>query len=212
MNLLPAGQRPLVLTMGEPAGIGGEIALKAWLARDNGLPLFFLVDDAARLRALAGDLGLRVPVRTISGADDAITVFGAEALPVLDRPLPRPARPGEPDPANAAAVTDAIETAVTLVRSGPASAVVTNPIYKKVLYDAGFRFPGHTEYLAALAGDGCRPVMMLACAALRVVPVTVHVGLKRAVEMLRTEDIVASANVTHAALRDDFGIRRPRPP
>ena len=166
VNLLPAGQRPLVLTMGEPAGIGGEIALKAWLARDNGLPLFFLVDDAARLRALAGDLGLRVPVRTISGADDAITVL-AEALPVLDRPLPRPARPGEPDPANAAAVTDAIETAVTLVRSGPASAVVTNPIYKKVLYDAGFRFPGHTEYLAALAGDGCRPVMMLACAALR---------------------------------------------
>jgi 4-hydroxythreonine-4-phosphate dehydrogenase len=209
VNLLPAGQRPLVLTMGEPAGIGGEIALKAWLARDNGLPLFFLVDDAARLRALAGDLGLRVPVRTISGADDALTVF-AEALPVLDRPLPRPARPGEPDPANAAAVTDAIETAVTLVRSGPASAVVTNPIHKKVLYDAGFRFPGHTEYLAALAGNGCRPVMMLACAALRVVPVTVHVGLKRAVEMLRTEDIVASANVTHAALRDDFGIRRPR--
>ena len=209
MSHRPAGQRPLVVTMGEPAGIGGEIALKAWLARDNGLPPFFLVDDAARLRALAGDLGLRVPVRTISGAADAVALF-AEALPVLDRPLPCPARPGQPEPANAAAVTDAIETAVTLVRSGAASAVVTNPIHKKVLYDAGFRFPGHTEYLAALAGDSCRPVMMLACAELRVVPVTVHVGLKRAIAMLRAEDIVASATITEAALRHDFGIRQPR--
>jgi 4-hydroxythreonine-4-phosphate dehydrogenase len=107
-------------------------------------------------------------------------------------------------------VTGAIETAVTLVRSGEASAVVTNPIHKKVLYDAGFRFPGHTEYLAALAGGELRPVMMLACAPLRVVPVTVHVSLRQAIEMLRAEDIVASANVTHAALRHDFGIRQPR--
>ena len=209
MSGLPAGRRPLVLTMGEPAGIGGGIALMAWLSRENGLPPFFLVDDAARLRALAGSLGLRVPVRTISVAEDAVAVF-AEALPVLDRPLPRPARPGQPDPANAAAVTDAIETAVTLVRSGAASAVVTNPIHKKVLYEAGFHFPGHTEYLAALAGGDFRPVMMLACAALRVVPVTVHVSLKRAIETLRTEDIVTSATKTHAALRQDFGILQPR--
>ena len=197
-----------MLTMGEPAGIGGEIALKAWLARENGLPPFFLVDDAARLRALAGSLGLPVPVRTVSGADDVFTLF-AEALPVLDRPLPRPSLLGRPDPANAAAVTGAIETAVTLVRSGEASALVTNPIHKKVLYQGGFSFAGHTEYLATLAG-GCRPVMMLACAALRVVPVTVHVSLKRAIETLRTEDIVTSATVTHAGLRHDFGILQPR--
>ena len=209
MSRLRPGDRPLVLTMGEPAGIGGEIALKAWLARENGLPPFFLVDDAARLRALAGRLGLPVPVRTVSDADDALSVF-AEALPVLDRPLPRSSLPGRPDPENATAVTGAIETAVTLVRSGEALAVVTNPIHKKALHEGGFRFPGHTEYLAALAGNGCRPVMMLACAALRVVPVTVHVSLKRAIAMLRAEDVVVSANVTHAALRHDFGILQPR--
>jgi 4-hydroxythreonine-4-phosphate dehydrogenase len=195
--------------MGEPSGIGGEITLKAWLARDAGLPPFFVVDNAARLRALAAFLSLPVPVRVVSGAKDALTVF-AEALPVLDRPLPRPTLPGRPDPANAAAVSGAIEMAVKLVRSGAASAVVTNPIHKKVLYEGGFRFPGQTEYLAALAGGNQRPVMMLACAALRVVPVTVHVGLKRAIETLRTEDIIASATVTHAALRHDFGIRQPR--
>jgi 4-hydroxythreonine-4-phosphate dehydrogenase len=195
--------------MGEPSGISGELTLKAWLARDAGLPPFFVVDDAVRLRGLAEDLGLPVPVRVLRDAKDAVAIF-AEALPVLDRPLPHPARPGQPNPANAAAVTEVIETAVTLVRSGAASAMVTNPIHKKVLYEGGFRFPGHTEYLAALAGIGYRPVMMLACAALRVVPVTVHVSLKRAIAMLRAEEIVASANVTHAALRDDFGIRRPR--
>jgi 4-hydroxythreonine-4-phosphate dehydrogenase len=202
-------ERPLVLTMGEPAGIGGEIALKAWLARASGLPPFVLVDDAARVRRLAGDLDLPVPVRAVSGADDALAAF-AEALPVVDRPLPRPVLPGRPDAANAAAVAGAIETAVTLVRSGEAAAVVTNPIHKKVLYDGGFRFPGHTEYLAALAGDGRRPVMMLACPALRVVPVTVHLSLRRAIEALRANDIVATARVTYAALRDDFGIAQPR--
>jgi 4-hydroxythreonine-4-phosphate dehydrogenase len=195
--------------MGEPAGIGGEIALKAWLARASGLPPFVLVDDAARVRRLAGDLALPVPVRAVSGADDALAVF-AEALPVVDRPLPRPVLPGRPDAANAAAVAGAIETAVTLVCSGEAAAVVTNPIHKKVLYDGGFRFPGHTEYLAALAGDGRRPVMMLACPALRVVPVTVHLSLRRAIEALRAVDIVATARVTCAALRDDFGIAQPR--
>ena len=195
--------------MGEPAGIGGEIALKAWLARASGLPPFVLVDDAARVRRLAADLDLRVPVRTVSGAADALAAF-AETLPVLDRPLPRPVLPGRPDPANAAAVAGAIEAAVALVRSGEAAALVTNPIHKKVLYDGGFRFPGHTEYLAALAGDGRRPVMMLACPVLRVVPVTVHLSLRRAIETLRADDIVAVGRVTYAALRDDFGIARPR--
>jgi 4-hydroxythreonine-4-phosphate dehydrogenase len=193
--------------MGEPAGIGGEIALKAWLARETD-PAFVLVDDAARLRKLAADLDLPVPVRTVNGAADALAVF-AEALPVVNRPLPRPVLPGRPDAANTAAVTGAIETAVALVRSGEAAALVTNPIHKKVLHDGGFRFPGHTEYLAALAGNGRRPVMMLACPALKVVPVTVHLSLRRAIESLRTDHVVATARVTYAALRDDFGIAEP---
>ncbi len=193
--------------MGEPAGIGGEIVLKAWLARGSGLPPFVLIDDAARVRRLAADLDLRVPVRTVSGAGDALAAF-AETLPVLDRPLPRPVLPGRPEPANAAAVAGAIEAAVALVRSGEAAALVTNPIHKKVLWDGGFRFPGHTEYLATLAGR--RPVMMLACPVLRVVPVTVHLSLRRAIEALQADEIVATGRVAYAALRDDFGIARPR--
>jgi 4-hydroxythreonine-4-phosphate dehydrogenase len=194
--------------MGEPAGIGGEIALKAWLAREADLPAFVLVDDAARLRKLAADLDLPVPVWTVNGAAAALAVF-AEALPVVNRPLPRPVLPGRPAAANTAAVAGAIDTAVALVRSGEAAALVTNPIHKKVLHDGGFRFPGHTEYLAALAGNGRRPVMMLACPTLRVVPVTAHLSLRRAIEALRADDIVATARVTYAALRDDFGIAEP---
>ena len=209
MSRPPPRERPLVLTMGEPAGIGGEIALKAWLGRATGVPPFVLVDDAARVRRLAADLDLRVPLRTIVRAADALAAF-AETLPVLDRPLPRPVLPGRPDPANAAAVAGAIEAAVALVRRGEAAALVTNPIHKKVLYDGGFRFPGHTEYLAALAGGDQRPVMMLACPILRVVPVTVHLSLRRAIEALRADEIVATGRVTYAALRDDFGIARPR--
>jgi 4-hydroxythreonine-4-phosphate dehydrogenase len=195
--------------MGEPAGIGGEIALKAWLARSARVPAFVLIDDADRMRRLAADLGLPVPVRVITAAVDAPFVF-SEALPVLDRPLPRLVAAGGPDPANAAAVTGAIEAAVALVRSGEAQAVVTNPIHKKVLYEGGFRFPGHTEYLAALAGDGVRPVMMLVCAGLRVVPVTVHLSLRQAITALHADAIVEIGRVTHTALREDFGIARPR--
>jgi 4-hydroxythreonine-4-phosphate dehydrogenase len=206
---VPPRERPLVLTMGEPAGIGGEIALKAWLGRAAGVPPFVLVDDAARVRRLAADLDLRVPVRAVGRAADAVAAF-AETLPVLDRPLPRPVSPGRPDTANAAAVAGAIEAAVALVRRGEATALVTNPIHKKVLYDGGFRFPGHTEYLAALAGDGRRPVMMLASPVLRVVPVTVHLSLRRAIEALRADDIVATGRVTYTALHDDFCIARPR--
>lgn len=202
-------ERPLVVTMGEPAGIGGEIAVKAWLASAGGVPPFALIDDAARIRRLAADLGLTVPIRSIAALSDAPLVF-AEALPVLDRPLSRPVAAGRPDPANAAAVAGAIETAVALIRAGEARAVVTNPIHKKVLYEGGFRFPGHTEYLGALAGDRVRPVMMLVCTGLRVVPVTVHLSLRQAIAALHTDGIVETARVTHTALRKYFGIARPK--
>jgi len=94
--------------------------------------------------------------------------------------------------------------------AGETSAVVTSPIHKKCLYDAGFTWPGHTEFLAALAGNAIRPVMMLACSELRVVPVTIHVALEEAVHTLTTDDIVAIAEITAHALRRDFGIAAPR--
>ena len=207
---------PLALTMGEPAGIGGEIALQAWLRRveGDGVPPFLMIDDPARLEALARDLALPVPVRPIDRADEAAGVFG-RALPVLPEPLPRPVAPGRPDPANAPAVVRAIERAVRLVQAGEAAAVVTNPIHKRVLGEGGFAHPGHTEFLADLAGadlagNGVRPVMMLACPGLRVVPVTIHQALRRAIDGLTPEMIADTGRITARALRDDFGIHRPR--
>lgn len=200
---------PLALTMGEPAGIGGEIALAAWRARDDAaLTPFFVIDDAARLSALSGRLACGTPIRIIDEPAQAMECF-SDGLPVLHRPLAAVARPGTPDPANAKAVIAAIEEAVALSLAGQAAAIVTNPIHKKTLYDGGFGFPGHTEFLASLAGVG-RVVMMLASPQLKVVPVTVHLSLRSAVEKLSTADIVATCLITALALRNDFGIHRPR--
>jgi 4-hydroxythreonine-4-phosphate dehydrogenase len=198
---------PLALTMGEPAGIGGEIALQAWLKRGERVPAFFLIDDAARLAALAKSLGWTVPLAPIAAPQEAAAQF-AKALPVLDIGLAAPVVPGRPDPANAGAVIAAIDRGVALVQAGSASALVTNPINKQVLYAAGFKHPGHTEYLAELAG-GAMPVMMLACPELRVVPVTIHLALKAAAAALTTDAIVAAGRITAAGLRRDFAIDRP---
>jgi 4-hydroxythreonine-4-phosphate dehydrogenase len=130
---------------------------------------------------------------------------------VMHRPLPRPPVPGRPDPANAPAVVAAIDEAVALAKAGRVAGVVTNPIQKAALYAAGFAHPGHTEYLAELAGTaGVPPVMLLACPQLRVVPVTVHEPLARAIARLTPGMIVQAATATAAALRRDFGIAEPR--
>src|SRR5438105_845245 len=138
---------PLVLTMGEPAGIGGEIALKAWLHRDSGVPPFYVIDNPARLIALAARCGWCVPVRAIAAPHEAPAVF-QQSLPVLPLAGSPRAEPGRPDPADAPLVIGAVDAAVAAVRAGDAAAIVTNPINKDVLYRAGFRHPGHTEYLA----------------------------------------------------------------
>jgi 4-hydroxythreonine-4-phosphate dehydrogenase len=212
---------PLVLTMGEPAGIGGEIALQAWLRRGDGVPPFYVIDDPGRLAALAGRLGWDVPMcalaaprdaardATHDAAHDALGRMFAEALPVLPVGGAPRAAPGRPDPADAPLVIGAIDTAVAEVRAGRAAAVVTNPINKDALYRAGFRHPGHTEYLAELAGAGASAVMMLACRELRVVPVTIHLALRQAVEQLSSAAIVHAGRVTHDALIRDFGIAAP---
>ena len=201
--------QPLALTMGEPAGIGGEITLKVWARHDPATPAFFAIDDADRLRDLARTLRLDVPVTAIDTPAEAAERF-LSTLPVLPQELAARVVPGQPDPANAPATRAAIERAVALVEAGEAAAVVTNPIHKKALYAAGFSYPGHTEFLAALAGIETPPVMMLACPDLRVVPVTVHVGLAEALGTLSTEDIVETARITAAGLAEHFGLARPR--
>ncbi|MBD0272710.1 MAG: 4-hydroxythreonine-4-phosphate dehydrogenase PdxA [Acetobacteraceae bacterium] len=192
----------LALTMGEPAGVGGEIALDAWRALRAAGPAFVLLDDARRFATM--------PVRSVESPEEAGAVFGS-ALPVLHRPLPRRPVPGRPDPANAPAVIAAIEEAVALAKAGRVAGVVTNPIQKSALYAAGFAHPGHTEYLAELAGlPGVPPVMLLASPQLRVVPVTVHEPLARAIARLTPAMIVEAAGTTAAALKRDFGIATPR--
>jgi 4-hydroxythreonine-4-phosphate dehydrogenase len=190
--------------MGDPAGIGGEIALTAWASARVAHP-FFLLDDPARLAAIPG----APPVEAIASPAEAAAAW-PRAVPVLPEPLPAAPVPGRPDPANARAVVAAIERAVALARTGEASAVVTNPINKKALYEgAGFAFPGHTEFLAHLGGVE-RTVMMIAGPSLRVVPVTIHVALRDVPGLLTEALIVETARITAEALARDFGIEAPR--
>jgi len=191
----------LALTMGDPAGIGPELSMMAWRALRAAGPAFVLLADPAQ----AASLG---PTRIVASPAEAAAVF-PHALPVLPVPLAAAAQPGRPDPANAQAVIASIKQAVRLVQDGAASAVVTNPINKAVLYGAGFAYPGHTEFLAALTGAAL-PVMMLANDFLRVVPVTIHVSLRAALDGLATAGIVATGRITAAALRAQFGIAQPR--
>ncbi|MEE8453702.1 MAG: 4-hydroxythreonine-4-phosphate dehydrogenase PdxA [Limibaculum sp.] len=210
MTHTPALALPLALTMGDPAGIGAEIALAAWASGRVVRP-FFLIGDPARLAPLADRAG--VPVAEIAGPEASAAVF-ARALPVLPLALPAPAVPGRPDPANAPAVVAAIERAVALVQGQAAAAVVTNPINKKALKDgAGFAFPGHTEYLGHLGGV-TRPVMMLVSPGLRpglrVVPVTIHIALAEVPGALTGRLIEETARIVAQALIRDFGVTRPR--
>ena len=193
--------KPLILTMGEPAGIGAEISAGAWRVLRASGPCFALIDDAGR------DFG--VPVARIAAPEEAGAAF-TEALPILHRPLPSPVVPGKPSPAHAGAVIAAIEEAVAFAASGRAAGVVTNPIQKASLTAAGFPHPGHTEFLGELAGMGAPPVMMLACPELRVVPVTVHEALAKAITRLTPEMIIATSRIVDAALKRDFGIAAPR--
>ncbi|WP_238366225.1 4-hydroxythreonine-4-phosphate dehydrogenase PdxA [Mesobacterium pallidum] len=192
---------PLLLTCGEPAGIGPELAEKAWDALGAALPFALLGDP----RHLPG----RVPHAVIAHPSEAAEV-APRALPVLAHEFAGDAQPGRPDPANAQGVIDVIARAVDLVQSGAAGGICTLPIHKQALQDgAGFAYPGHTEYLAALAG-GVEVVMMLASDQLRVVPATIHIALSEVPARLTPELLESVIRVTHAGLIRDFGISDPR--
>ena len=212
---MPPDARPLALTLGDPSGIGPELALAAWRLRgERAVPPFQLVGDPDFLERTAFRLGLSVPVAEVE-PEDAVEVF-PRALPVL--PLPSGARveasPGAPDTVNAGAILESITAAVDLVRAGRAAAVVTNPIAKFVLTKVGFAHPGHTEFLAALAAGPGRapplPVMMIWSETLAVVPVTIHVALRRVPELLTQELVMRTARVVAADLRARFGLENPR--
>lgn len=187
--------------MGDPAGIGGELTMRAWQMLRQGGPSFVALDDPQRLTD--------VPVAKVATSDEAAAVF-ADALPVLPIALLEPPQFGRPSKANARAVLASIERAAALCLSGEVGGMVTNPINKAELYDAGFSYPGHTEFLAALTGAHGRQIMMLASPELRVVPVTVHASLRNSIAMLTIKAIIAAAQTTATALRRDFGIAHPR--
>ena len=189
--------------MGDPAGIGPELSLSAWHALRTTGPAFVLLGDPAHMLALDP----ATPIHTVATPAEAAAAF-RDALPILPVSLAAPSTPGHPSAANAAAVIASIEQAVRLAQSGAAAAVVTNPISKAVLYGAGFTHPGHTEFLAALTGAPL-PVMMLANDFLRVVPVTIHVALRAALDLLTMAGIVATGRITAQALRGQFGIAQP---
>ncbi len=204
---------PLALTMGDPAGIGPDATLFAWLRRDAGhVPPFAFIGAPEVLEARAHALSVNVPCSPLTDIGDATEVF-ARNLPVLPLPLGEAARPGTPSPANASATKAAIETAAGLVLNGRASAVVTNPIAKHIMAAAGFPHPGHTEFLGVLArrsGKDAKPVMMLCGSGLRVVPVTIHIPLAAVPAALSVGLIADTVRITAAGLTRWFGIAVPR--
>ncbi|MEA2767577.1 MAG: 4-hydroxythreonine-4-phosphate dehydrogenase [Acetobacteraceae bacterium] len=204
--------KPLALTSGEPAGIGPDITLQAWLHRNElKLPPFYLLGDCDLLRDRAKALGLDIKLADVR-VEQALATF-ADALPVVATGSAATARPGQPDGTSADAAIASIRRAVDDVVTGRAGAVVTNPIAKSVLYHGGFHHPGHTEFLAELAavgGHAPQPVMMLWSPALAVVPVTIHLPLREVIGRLSSELIVTTARIVAADLKSRFGIARPR--
>jgi 4-hydroxythreonine-4-phosphate dehydrogenase len=206
-------QLPLALTQGDPAGIGPDVTVTAWAKRrELGLPPFIFVGDPDVLRSRAHLLGVDVNVK-VCEPEDAIAVF-SDALPVLPLPVGFDVQAGQPHIGAALATIKAIETAVTLTVGKRAAVVVTNPIAKSVLYEAGFGFPGHTEFLAELSkkatGQTVKPVMMIAGPKLRVVPVTIHIPVKDITHALTEELIIETCRIVASDLRTKFGIDAPR--
>ncbi len=203
---------PLALSLGDPAGIGPEIVVKAWQALKATGPTFFVIGDVQALASAPGANGAKI--LAIGSPYEAAAAFG-EAVPVLDLPLRQPVVAGQPTPAAAPSIIQWIETAVGLAMSGTVGGVVTAPIAKAPLYEAGFKFPGHTEFLGELTAahsyDGARgPIMMLTAQDLRTTLVTVHEPLAKVAGKLTIEAIVNAGLVTAQALRRDFGVAKPR--
>ncbi|MFZ2031260.1 MAG: 4-hydroxythreonine-4-phosphate dehydrogenase PdxA [Vitreimonas sp.] len=205
--------KPLAVSMGDPAGIGPELAVRVWAER-RALPPFFFVGDAEVLVRAARRLNVDAPkLRVVASAGEI--ALSEETLAVLNTPIAVEEASGEPDPVNADAVIACIERGVAAVREGAASGLVTLPIAKAVLHTADFGFPGHTEFIAHLTQNdpwpnARGPVMMLAGPTLRVALATIHTPFARVPEELTRERVVQVGRVLGEALKRDFGIAAPR--
>lgn len=211
--MIPAGALPLVLTQGDPSGVGPELTLKAYAARvARALAPFFIIADPALLVRVARALAIDVAIEETTPAQ-AVDVF-ARALPVVPVGMAARGDFGAPRPEDAPATVRSIEAAVECVATGAARAVVTNPIAKSVLYAAGFAHPGHTEFLGELAtrhyGGAHRPVMMLWAEELAVVPITIHIPLAEAPRRLTRALIVETGEIVARDLRGRFDLAHPR--
>ncbi len=199
---------PIALTMGDPAGIGGEISLMSWMKHRSELPTFYILDDPSRLDKLAHKTNLRCRIEEIKSPADAISVF-KNALPVLPLSKAVVSLPGDNSHEDSQMVVESINYAVDATMDGAASAIVTNPIQKSLLYQADFPSPGHTEYLGLRAGLKEPPIMLLAGPHLKVVPVTIHLSLKDAISALTHSEIVRTLKLTVETLKKDFGVANP---
>jgi len=205
--------KPLAVSMGDPAGIGLELAARVWAERDTATPPFFFVGDPDALERASVRLGLPKP--TLNVVDDAGKLADGDALNVLHVPLAMEETPGAPDPVNAEATIGAIEQGVAAAVAGAASGLVTLPIAKAVLHTADFGFPGHTEFIAHLTKDqpwphARGPVMMLAGPSLKVALATIHMPLAEVAGQLTRERLVHVGEVVGEALKRDFGVAEPR--
>ena len=205
--------QPLALTLGEPAGIGPDLALDVWRRRaELNVPPFYLVGTVDFLRRRAARLGLDIPITAVTPRSAAAAFAGA--LPVVAIDVAVSAEPGRPDRSSAPAAVASIRRAVADVMAGEAAAVVTNPVAKNVLYHWGFAEPGHTEFLAKLVqeatGKTLRPVMLLWSPELAVVPVTIHLPLKEIFNQLTTGLVIETGRIVARDLAARFGLNRPR--
>ena len=202
----------LALTMGEPGGVAPDITLQAWQELKNTALTFFVVGDLSKLRARAKKLQLEVPLIYISKPEDAHEIFKT-ALPILPLELENDVVSGTASPDHAKNVISSIDRCVDFALNGKVQGIVTNPIQKESLYQAGFNHQGHTDYLAHLAreaGKQATPVMMLSSSNLRTVPVTVHIPLRDVATSLTKQAIVEQTTVVDRDLRKYFGIKKPR--
>ena len=207
--MAPPSPLALALTLGEPAGVGPDIALLAWHRREAAAGPFLLIGDRQCLAVRSRLMGLDTPLATIAAPAEAPAVFD-RALPVLGEPLGSQPNPGAPDAAAAGAVVRAIEMAVGLALDGQVAGVVTNPIHKESLYRTGFAHQGHTDFLAHLArraGHAAQPVMMLSAGALRTVPLTIHSPLKDVAQAITEEVIIAQGRIVARELSGLLGYR-----